>query len=271
MRLDSVKLGVIGCGNMGEAILRGVIGKKMVKPANVLVFDVQKSRASYIAKRYKVIPGKSVPEVVKRSGVTIVAVKPQDSESLLREMAPFINNNKLTVSVMAGVKLSGIAKLFKKKAPLARVMPNMAAMAGASMSSLCYNAAVKPQHAAIVRDIFASIGEIYETDEKKMNAITALAGSGPGFLMYVLEAFIEAAEDQGFSEKDAHKLINETFKGTGKALHALGLSPAELRQRVTSKGGTTEAGIRVFDKRLLRDIVKEAVRAAIWRANELGS
>ncbi|MDD5439626.1 MAG: pyrroline-5-carboxylate reductase [Candidatus Omnitrophica bacterium] len=270
MRLTGVKLGVIGCGNMGEAIIRGVIAKKVIRPNRLTVFDTIAGKLRAVSKRYKVKAAGSAAEAAKASNVIIIAVKPKDAHELFTAIAPFLNKHTLIISIMAGVQLSWIQGVAKKRFPVVRVMPNMAALVGSSISSLSYNTCVPARHKAIARELFSSIGTIYETEEAKKNAVTALVGSGPGFLMYILEAFIEAALEEGFSGNDAHRLLAATFKGTAHVLDRLGLSPEDLRKRVTSKGGTTEAGIRVFERRRLNDIVKEAVRAAIIRAEELG-
>ncbi|MDD4202021.1 MAG: pyrroline-5-carboxylate reductase [Candidatus Omnitrophica bacterium] len=264
-----MKIGFIGCGNMGQAILKGMIDKKLVSSKNIFVCDKDKKKISNVTKKYKVKALKTVIDLVEKVQVIIFAIKPQDSELVLSEISPYIDHKKLLISIMAGITTKKIEKHFIKGISVARVMPNMAAFVGQSVSSIAYNNYVSAKHKKIVKKIFSAVGEIYETIEKKKDVITALSGSGPAYFFYMIEAFVDAGIKNGLSRKDALLLIVNTLKGSAEVLKNTDMDPLELRKMVTSKRGTTEAAIDVFNRSDLKKIIIEAVTAAKKRSEEI--
>jgi len=264
-----IKLGIIGCGNMGEAIIKGVLSKKNISKRNIYAADKIKAKPAHLRKRYGVEIVSLNSALVRKSQVIILAIKPQDVLKVLEEIRYFIDETKLIISIMAGIKTEKIRNIIGRSVPVVRVMPNMAAFVGESFSAISYNRFVKNVHKAIVRKLFSAIGEITEIDEKKQDAFTALSGSGPAYFCYMVECFVRTALKEGFSRKEALRLVVQTIKGSAKVLTLSGVTPEFLRENVTSKGGTTEAAIKVFEKRALKKIIMEAIKAAVKRSREL--
>ncbi len=264
-----IKLGIIGSGNMGEAIIKGVLSKKEMSKRNIYTSDKIKAKAANLRKRYSIKILSLNSALVRKSQVIILAVKPQDASKVLEEIRYFIDETKLIISVMAGIKTEKIRNIIGRSVPVARVMPNMAAFVGESFSAISYNRFVKNAQKDIVRKLFKGIGEITEIDEKKQDAFTALSGSGPAYFCYMVECFVKAALKEGFSRKEALRLVVQTIKGSAKVLTLSGVTPEFLRKNVTSKDGTTEAAIKVFEKKALKRIIMDAVKAAVKRSREL--
>jgi len=265
-------LGVIGCGNMGEAIIKGVVGKKVLNPRNIFATDADPDKVKAISAKYKVRPELANSAVAEKSDVIIISVKPQQALEVFNSIEDCVDKKKLIISIMAGFKISKIEDFFVgKEVPVVRVMPNLGAFLGESVSAVSYSSNVNAAYKKISRQIFSGIGEVYETDENKQDAITALTGSGPAYFFYVIEALVEAAEEQGFSANDAIRLATQTMKASALLLEKMELHPSELRKKVTSKGGTTERAIKVLDEHKLREIFVKAIRAAKARAAELSN
>ena len=264
-----IRLGIIGCGNIGEAIIKGIVSKKILNRKNIYASDKIKAKEANLRKRYgvKILSLNSI--LVRKSQIIILAVKPQDAQKVLGEIRYFIDRSKLVISIMAGIKTEKIRNIIGRSVPVARVMPNMAAFVGESFSAISYNKFVKNVHKDIVRELFNGIGQITEIDEKMQDAFTALSGSGPAYFFYMVECFVKAALKEGFSRKEALRLVVQTIKGSAKVLTLSGVTPEFLRKNVTSKGGTTEAAIKVFKKRVLKRIIIDAVKAAVKRSKEL--
>ncbi|MDO8536391.1 MAG: pyrroline-5-carboxylate reductase [Candidatus Omnitrophota bacterium] len=263
------KIGIIGCGNMGEAIL-GRLSNILEKSVSIMVSEFDVKRRDYIQSKYKIIVEVDNNEVVKFADVIILAVKPKDLESVLKsEVCCGVSKEKLLISVAAGITTKYIEKIVGKDVPVVRAMPNMAAIIGESITSISAGSAVGPKDMELAKEIFRSIGEVVEVDEKLVDSVTAISGSGPAYFFYMMEALIEAGCAAGLKEDVAKKLVLKTALGSAKLPEILKEAPAVLRSKVTSKGGTTEAAIKVFDSRKLKAIIKDAVKAAKARSKEL--
>ncbi|GAB6183445.1 pyrroline-5-carboxylate reductase [Thermodesulfovibrio hydrogeniphilus] len=257
-------IGFIGGGNMAEALIRGLIkeGKK-----NVIVSEPIEERRRYLEKCYGIKTTQSNTELVKQSDIIVLAVKPQNIKEVLEEIKDTVTENHTVVSIAAGVPLN-LIKNYLRTDRLIRAMPNLAATVGEAMTVLAICECLEMKIVAPVRDIFMSVGKVITLPEHYMNLVTALSGSGPGFLCYILEQLIDVAAELGFSEDIASELLIQTFIGTAKLLDS-GLPPDKIRQKVTSPGGTTEAGLKVLSDGTLRDILLKTVKAATERAKEL--
>lgn len=267
--MKNTKLGFIGCGNMGQAILKSLLEKKMIKVSQVTVCEKDAKKRASIKKKFKVQAISSVINVVERSNIIILAIKPQDSQVILEKISPYVGYKKYFISIMAGVKLTKIEESFVKGIAVARVMPNMAASIGESVSSLSFNKYVSVKNKKLTNKIFSVIGEVYEAPEKKIDIITALSGSGPAYFFYMIESFVEAGVKNGLTKSAALKLMVSTMKGSALVLEQTKLAPEKLREMVTSKKGTTEAALDVMKHSGLKKIIKEAVTAAKKRSQEL--
>lgn len=265
------KIGIIGCGNMGEAIFNR-LSDILEKSVSIMVSEFDAKRRDYIQSKYKVIVEIDNNEVVKFADVIILAVKPKDLEAVLKaEVCCGASKDKLLISIAAGVTTKHIEKIVGKDVPVIRIMPNMAATIGESISSISAGSAVSLKHIELAKEIFRTIGDVVEVDEKLIDAVTAISGSGPAYFFYMIEALIAAGCAAGLKEDVAKKLVLKTALGSAKLLEALKEGPAILRSKVTSKGGTTEAAIKVFESKKFKNIIKDAVKAARARSKELST
>ncbi|MFH0763761.1 MAG: pyrroline-5-carboxylate reductase [Candidatus Omnitrophota bacterium] len=263
------KIGIIGCGNMGEAILSRLSGIPE-KSTSIMAGELDSARRDYIRNKYKIIVEIDNNAIVKYSDVIILAVKPKDFDNILKnEICCGVSKKKLLVSIAAGITTKYIESIVGKDIPVVRVMPNMPAIIGEGISCVAPGSAATRDDIKLAKEIFSAIGDVVEVDEKHIDAVTAISGSGPAYFFYLIEALIEAAEKLGLDEKTAKKLVLKTAVGSAKLLEALKEEPRELRKRVTSKGGTTEAALKVFEKKIVKSIIHDAVQAAHKRSKEL--
>lgn len=257
-------IGFIGGGNMAEALIRGLVkeGKK-----NIIVSEPVDERRRYLENCYGVKTTHSNTEAVNLSEIIVLAVKPQNIKEVLEEIKDTVSERHTVVSIAAGIPLEFIQKYLKTD-KLIRAMPNLAAIVGEAMTVLALCECLEMKIIAPVRDIFMSVGKVITLPENYMNLVTALSGSGPGFLCYIVEQFIDVATELGFAEDIAKELIVQTFIGTAKLLDS-GLPPDKIRQKVTSPGGTTEAGLKVLSQGSLREIFLKTIQEATKRAQQL--
>jgi pyrroline-5-carboxylate reductase len=263
------KIGFIGAGNMGEALIKGLLGSKLFAAEDIVFTDVSPERSDYVASRYGIGQVESNRRLSRLSDVIIIAVKPQVIESVLAELKESDGRGeKLFVSIAAGIKIAMLED-FLGSVPIVRVMPNTPALVGRGMSVLSYNQRVANEDREVVKTIFASVGDTLDIDEKLMDAVTAISGSGPAYFFYLIEALVDAGREQDLDEDLATKLAISTGCGSMELLRATQRKPAELRQMVSSKGGTTEAAIRFFDENGMKGIIGGGVKRAVARSLEL--
>lgn len=249
---------------MAEALIKGMTGRGK---KDIAVSEPRDERSRHLQRHYgvRIMPGNR--ELVAASDIVVLAVKPQDMAGVLDEIAGTVTEDKTVVSIAAGLTLSFFEQRLRTK-KIVRVMPNVAALAQESMSVLSLCECFPDRDMAAVRDIFMSSGRVLVLPEKYMDAVTALSGSGPAFIAFFVGAAMEAAEGMGLREDDARELAIQTLRGTAELL-ASGIPPARLVEMVRSPGGTTEAGIAVFEERGLGAIVRAALEAAARRSKEL--
>ena len=263
------KIGIIGCGNMGEALLAR-LSSVVEKSTSLIVSESDAARRDAIQEKYRIIVAIDNNYLVKYSDVIILAVKPKDIDNLLKaEVCCGVSKDKLLISIAAGITTEHIENIVGKDVPVIRVMPNMPAVIGAGVSGISSGSAAKREHMEIAKEIFAAVGEAVEVDEELADAVTAISGSVPAYFFYLIEALIEAAGELGLDEDVAKKLVSKTALGSARLLEATKEGPSLLRAKVTSKGGTTEAAIKVFESKRFKDMVKEAVKRACKRSKEL--
>lgn len=265
-------VGFIGGGNMAEALIKGMMNIPSMRPSKtaqtVIVSEPREDRRRYLAQAYHVRATPSNADVVNQSSLVILAVKPQNIQEVIDEIAPLVNEEKTVVSIAAGVTLSFLqAKL--RTSRLIRVMPNTPALVQEGMSVISLCSCLPDNVVAPVRDIFMSIGRVLTLPESYMDAVTALSGSGPGFIAYFVECLIDGGVHIGLSRETAAELAIQTAIGTTRLLET-GMPPAQVRAIVTSPGGTTAAGLRSFETDSFSGVVARALQAARDRADELG-
>jgi len=258
-------IGFIGGGNMAEALIKGMTTSGM---KDIFVSEPRKDRRAYLEKTFGVKTTDSNNEVVSLSDIIILAVKPQVMAEVLAGISRAVTEDKTIVSIAAGISLSFMEERLKTN-KLIRIMPNTPALVLEGMSVMSMCECFSDRDISRVREIFMSVGRVIVMPEKYMNAVTALSGSGPGFIALYAEAMIEAGVGLGLARDNAADLAVQTLLGTARLLDT-GMAPDKLREMVTSPGGTTAAGLKVFGDRGFVEIVAEAMSAAHKRAEELG-
>ncbi len=262
-------IGFIGGGNMAEALIKGIAqSSKFNLQSELMVSEPAEDRRTYLAKTYGIKATPHNREVASGCDIIILAVKPQNMEVVLDEIAGSITDKKTVVSIAAGITLSYLESRLKTRR-LIRVMPNTPAIVQEGMSVMSFCGCFFDDDVASVRTIFMSAGRVVTLPEELMDAVTSLSGSGPAFIALFTEAMIECGTKMGMNENDARELAVQTLLGTARLLDT-GMSTEKLRKMVTSPGGTTEAGLKVFQEKDLKGIVEEAMTAARRRAAELG-
>ena len=261
--------GFIGGGNMAEALIKGIIQNSRFKiQSEIIVSEPRQDRREYLEQTYGVKTTISNKEAASYSNIIILAVKPQIMGQILEDIKNSVTNDKTVVSIAAGITLSYLqSKLNTKK--IIRVMPNTPALVQEAMSVMSLCECFSDKDVSSVRQIFMSIGKVLTLPEKYMNAVTALSGSGPAFIAFFIEAMVEGGIKSGLSKENASELAIQTLLGTTKMLET-GMPPERLREMVTSPGGTTAAGLKVFEKKGLKVLVEDALLAAKKRSEELG-
>ena len=258
-------IGFIGGGNMAGALIKGMTSKGM---KDIFVSEPREERGKELQQTYGVRVTTSNREVVASCDIIILAVKPQNMETVLDEIADDITDKKMVVSIAAGITLPYLESKLKTKL-IIRVMPNTPALVQEGMSVMSLCGCLHGKEVDMVKSILMSVGRVIVLPEEQMNAVTALSGSGPGFIALFAEALIEAGVKLGLSRSDAAELAVQTMLGTARLLDT-GMSAENLRKMVTSPGGTTAAGLKVFEEKDLMGVVADALKAAQMRADELG-
>jgi pyrroline-5-carboxylate reductase len=258
-------IGFIGGGNMAEALIKGMVQSGM---KDIIVSEPREDRRAYLEKTYRAKATSDNTEVVRQGAIVILATKPQNMDAVTLEIAPFISSEKLVVSIAAGITLPYLTSRLKTS-KIVRVMPNTPALVQEGMSVLSMCECIHDKEMALVRGIFMSVGKVIVLPEKYMDAVTALSGSGPAFVALFAEAMIAAGIKVGLTEDNASELAIQTVIGTAKLLET-GMPPDKLRQMVTSPGGTTAAGLKVFEDKGLKAMVSSVIEAAAKRSKELG-
>ncbi len=267
--LKDKTLGVIGLGNMGCAILNGLISSDALKKNAIFGFDVDAKKCRFAKRRFGISILKSEREVAVRSDIILLAVKPQNMEAVLRDISVGSGKNKLYISIAAGITTHNIEMNLGGKPHIIRIMPNMPALIGEGISVVCKGRYAMNSDMALAGEIISSVGDIIRLDEKYFDLVTAVSGSGPAYFLYLIEAMIDAAAKMGLDRKVAARLVSKTALGTVKLLIDSKNDPKTLRMRVTSKGGTTAEAIGVFDRSETKQIIAKAVLAAARRSKEL--
>lgn len=268
----TIKFGLIGGGVMGEALLSRLIDRGIYQPSEVIVSEPQPSRQSYLEQQYAVtVTPDNRLVFTSATEVVFLAVKPQVLSAIAQELADVIgtNSSPLVISILAGVPISQLEGAFPQL-PVIRAMPNTPATVGAGITAICLGAYTHVNHYKKAQELFAAVGEVVEVPENLIDAVTGLSGSGPAYVALMVEALADGGVAAGLPRAIAYQLALSTVLGTATLLHESKLHPAELKDRVTSPGGTTIAGIAQLEKAGFRSALIEAVKAATARSQELG-
>jgi pyrroline-5-carboxylate reductase len=270
--LSGKVVGIIGAGNMGEVLIRGLIQSGSVKQTDIIASDLSQERLAYIADAYGIRVTPSNVELVENSSIIIIAVKPQNIDDLLNELATSSHEEHLFISIAAGVTTERLASKMHHQSGIIRVMPNAPSCVLAGIAALCPGRNVTPADLQRAVSIFECVGRtVIIKNEALMDVVTGLSGSGPAFVFLVIESLSDAGVQLGISRKEASLLAAQTVYGAAKMLLETGRHPSELKDIVATPGGTTFAGLKMLEKGNFRSCIMDAVEAATVRSRELGA
>lgn len=262
------RLAILGGGFMGGALADGLIDSGW-NPRDLIVAEIREARRGFLEDQLHVPTTDDALAAARVASSVLFAVKPQDIAPLVETVAPAFSASKLAISICAGVRTT----LFERAlgdAPVIRAMPNTPAAIGRGATAIACGRFAKDEHLATALNMLSTVGRVVVVEESQMDAVTAVSGTGPAYVFYLAESLIAAAQKEGLSKEQAYVLVYQTFVGASELLSHDPAGPAELRARVTSPGGTTQAAIEYLEKNGWRDIFEQAVHQARQRSEELG-
>jgi pyrroline-5-carboxylate reductase len=267
---ESYRLGFIGAGNMASAIMRGIIACGIVHPNNIYAFDVDLDKLNRLSAELGICTAKDNCQVVSNSDIVILAVKPNTYSKVLLEIKDCLEERHILISIAAGISVDFIKQLIGGRCKVVRTMPNTPALVGEGMTALCTNHDLSPKELKAVKDILHSLGKVEEVSENLMDAVTAVSGSGPAYVAMFIEAMADGGVLAGLPRDLAYRMAIQTVIGTARLLSEWGKHPGELKDMVSSPGGTTIEAIRQLEKQGFRGAVIEAVNACTLKAQTMG-
>ena len=265
-----LNIGFLGGGNMGEAIIKGLTGASLLAADQIHVFDVSTARMQHLSSNYAIQLSPDAGHLATSSQLMVLAVKPQVMPVALNEIRSHLYHHPLVISIAAGVPIATLSQGLLPGARIIRVMPNAPALVLEGASALARGPGVTNDDMTQALALFQAIGRALEVDETLLDAVTGLSGSGPGYFLLVLESLIDAGVLMGLPRQVARELVLQTAVGTAKMAQEMGKHPAELKDLITSPGGTTIRGLRILEDRGVRGAFLSAVEAATARSAELG-
>jgi len=268
--LRNRQVGLVGTGNMGEALIKGLIHGHVCKPEQIFCSDTRLERLKAIRETYGVKGTSHNIEVVKHSDILILAVKPQIMKEVVHEVAKYLDLSKLIISIAAGVPLDAIESCAKRELKLIRVMPNICVSVREGASAIAGGKHISKVDLMIAKTIFDSVGKSLFVEENLLDAVTGLSGSGPAYIFLIIDALADAGVKVGLSRDDALLLASQTVLGASKMLIETGEHPGKLKDLVTSPGGTAIAGLHTLEEGGLRTTLMNAVEVATQRSKGLG-
>ncbi len=277
------KTGFIGAGNMGEAFVGAIIKSNLLSPSMIYVSDINEERLAIFRSNYGISATNDNIKLFSKCNIIILAVKPQLINKVLAEITKqkdyMIADKKLIISIAAGIPLRKIEDLLytpldeksRTKLPIIRVMPNTPALVLSGMSGMSANKYASVEDVNVARTILEAMGKVIEFNEDDLDAVTALSGSGPAYVFYLIESMIEGGINAGLNPNDAYTLTIATLKGSLALIEELNESPETLRKKVTSPGGTTEAAFKILENNRVKENIIDAIAAATLRSKELSA
>lgn len=273
MKIDTLlqgkKIAFIGGGNMAEAIIRGLLAAGVAAEL-ITVAEPMASRRTLLAEKYRVGTSDDNTTVATGSDVLVLAIKPQVAPTVLAQLKEAIGSGTLVISIMAGISCAAIEAPLGPGTRVVRVMPNTPALVMEGASALCRGGHATEEDLAMGEALFAQVGTVCRVEEKLIDAVTGLSGSGPAYVLAFIEALADGGVKNGLPRDTALKLAAQTLLGTARLYLETGEHPASLRDKVTSPGGTTIAGLHALETGCFRGTVISAVDAAVARSKELG-
>ena len=265
-----MKIGFIGCGNMGSAIIGGIVSSGIYKTENISVVDIFKESVDKLVQKYGVKDGNDNKTIAESSDILFLSVKPNVFPQVISEIKDNVSEKTLIVSIAAGQSIQKIEGLFGKTIKLVRVMPNTPALVGQGMAAICGNENVSEDDVSKIVEIFNCFGEAEVVPEKMMDIVTAVSGSSPAFVYMFIEAMADAAVLGGMPRKQAYKFAAQTVLGSAKMVLDTGIHPGELKDMVCSPAGTTIEAVAELEKRGMRTAIIEAIRVCEEKSKAMG-
>lgn len=262
-------IGIAGVGKMGEALVKGLLSRKVLPPSKILVSDAVGPRAKEIAAKYEVSYVPTTARLAERSDILVLAAKPKDMPALVDSIEGHVKKDALIITLAAGVRTAFIEKTLDGRGRVVRMMPNLACAVGEGATAFALGSTANAEDALLVEELMGSLGRVTMVEEKHLDAVTGLSGSGPGFMAALAQAMIEGGVRSGLPREVAFRLALQTMKGTAELLLIDGIEPMKLFQMVATPNGTTEAGWRVMQGRGVPEAISDGIVAASKRAAEL--
>jgi len=261
----------LGAGSMAEAIISGIVRADIIPKEQILVTNRSRlERLEQLHNQYGVTAMEDKEILVKEADIIYLAAKPYDMQDLINSIKGYLHQGQLLISVAAGVQAKDIEDWTGLDIPVIRAMPNTSAQVGYSATAISSGNYAGNEHVKQAEALFNTIGTTTVVEETDMHTVTAIAGSGPAFIYYMVEAMQKAAEEFGLDREVSHQLLTQTVLGAGYMLKESGESPEALREKITSPNGTTEAGIKTLDEHYYQKIIMECIKNAQQRSVELG-
>jgi len=270
MTIKGKKIGFVGAGNMGEALIKGLLAANRVAPEAVYATDVRSDRLKELDRLYGIQVAADNPALVRQVDVVILAVKPQIIEPVLQEVTHALTRPKLMISIAAGVSTARLRTVLGKQARLIRVMPNTPALVLEGVTAIAKAEGLEPGDLDTAGEIFSAVGRVVVLEEELLDAVTGLSGSGPAYVALVIESLADGGVKMGLDRITAMTLATQTVLGAAKLLLETGLHPGALKDMVSSPGGTSIAGIAALEEGGIRTTFITAVERATQRSRELG-
>jgi len=271
MPADERRIAILGCGKIGESLVAGLLSSGWREPGDIVVSGRRQEHVDELAERYGVRATLSNSEAVAGAALVVLAVKPQDFETLLGEIGPLLSPDQTVLSVAAAIPTATIEQRIAPSVPVVRAMPNAPATVHEGIAGICAGAHADDEHLAAAEDVLSHLGAVVRLPERHMDAVTAVSGSGPAYFALLAEAMIEAGILLGLSREISTQLVVQTMLGTAKLLRDEQMHPVELREMVTSPGGTTIRAIRELEQAGVRAAFLSAIQAAMERSRELAA
>ena len=270
MSVDGTTVGFLGAGNMGEAMINGLLQARLVDAKAVWATDVRADRLEQLAGKYGIRTTASNSALVAESDVVILAVKPQIMGAVLKEIAGAVDEGTLLISIAAGVHTRTLRAHLGKPVRLIRVMPNTPALVLEGVTAIARAEGLDPGDLETAAELFGAIGRVVVLDEDALDAVTGLSGSGPAYVAVVIESLSDGGVKMGLDRATAMTLAVQTVLGSAKLIRETGMHPGQLKDMVSSPGGTTIAGISALEEGGVRSTFIRAVERATERSRELG-
>jgi pyrroline-5-carboxylate reductase len=271
MAVDTRRIAILGAGQIGEALIAGLLSTGWRKPDEIVATVRREERVDELKERHGVQATTSNPEAVNGAGLIVIAVKPQDFDVLLGEIGGLLSPDQVVLSIAAAVPTAAIERRLAEPVPVLRAMPNTPATVHEGVAGLCAGAHAGEDQLAAGEEVLAHVGRVVRVPETYMDAVTAVSGSGPAYFALLAEAMIEAGILLGLSREISTDLVVQTMFGTAKLLRDEKMHPVELREMVTSPGGTTIRAIHGLEQAGVRAAFLNAIQAAMVRSRELAA